>query len=456
MYDLCVIGAGPGGYVAAEQAAKEGLKVALVEREELGGVCLNSGCIPSKSLLHSAKLYREALEGQKFGLKLEGIGFDLSAAMDWKKKTIFQAREGVSFLMKNYGVEVLRGEGRILEPGRVAIAAEEIQARNIILATGSRAQRPGIPGVEEEHVRTSKEVLELERLPKRVAILGAGVIGMEFASFFSLLGIEVLVFEMLPEILPMADPEIAAQMRSAMPGVDFHLGSRVDSIQGQKISFRGPEGKAGEIEADLVLLATGRIPNLPDPGEMKSLRLDYSRQGIKVDEQMRTNLPGVYAIGDLTGLSMLAHSASRMAQVAVNHILGKKDRMRLDAIPWAIYTHPEMAGCGLTEAQAKERGYETLVSRYRYGGNGRHLAEGGGPGLCKLVADARTGRILGLQVLGPYATEQIFGVALMLETDMRVEELTQIVFPHPSLSEVMREAALKLNPGPGSRQTRRG
>jgi dihydrolipoamide dehydrogenase len=441
-YDIIIIGSGPGGYVAAERAGHLGKKVLIIEKAKLGGVCLNWGCIPTKSLLNSAKTYRHALEAEKYGVKVSGVQFDLAAAMAWKERTVATLQKGIAYLMKKNKVDVLEGTAKIVAPGEVDVDGTRYRCDNIIIATGSRAAVPPIPGADQNHVVTNRGALTLETLPETVAVIGGGVIGMEFASFFSSLGKNVEVFEMLPEILPMMESTLAGEMRKAMKDVVFHTSTRVQAIDGKTVRYSDPDG-AGSLEADLVLMAVGRIPNTADLG-LEELRIDVTGKGIGVDEHMRTNIPGIYAIGDVTGTSLLAHSASRMGEVAVNHICGIKDRMRYDAIPWAVYTAPEAAGCGMTLAQAKEAGFDARLLSYAYRANGRNLAENGaGAGMSLQVVDNATGRILGVHLLGAYASENIAAAAVMLETDVRTRELQQIVFPHPTVSEVIREAAFE-------------
>jgi dihydrolipoamide dehydrogenase len=458
MYDVIVIGAGPGGYVAAERLGHAGKRVLLIERGELGGVCLNEGCIPTKSLLNSAKLYRHARDGAEFGVVAADVRYDLAAAQAWKARTLNTLRKGIAYLMKQNGVEVVAGHARLLArsadggalrvqvggPGGEPAVVHE--ARDVIVATGARPVLPPIPGADLAHVVTSRGALELTKLPAKVAVIGGGVIGLEFASYFSSLGIPVTVLEMLPEILPMMEPGHAALLRKAMKTVDFKLGAKVESIDAAAVRYsRG--GEAGQAEADLVLMAVGRRPNVEDLG-LEDLKLDLVRSGIAVDERQRTNVPGLYAVGDVTGKSQLAHAASRMGEVAVNAILGKSDRWRPDALPWAVYTRPEAAACGLTEAQARGRGLDVKVLSYPYKANGRNLAENGGlspeaVGDARLVVDAASRRVVGVHLLGAYAAENIAAAAVAIEAELRVDELREIVFPHPSVSEVIREAAFE-------------
>jgi dihydrolipoamide dehydrogenase len=447
MHDLIIIGGGPGGYLAAERAGAAGLSVLLIEKDSLGGACLNRGCIPTKSLLNSAKLYLHAKESAAYGVKADSVELDWAAAQAWKEKTVAKLREGVAASLRAAKVEILSGTGCLCAPGevRVAESGKKYQAKNVIIASGSSPALPPIPGAAGNRaVMDSTALLDIKEIPRRLAVIGGGVIGIEFASLFSALGAKVAVVEMLPEILPFMDAGQAPLMRRALKGVDFRLGSKVEGIEGGKLSWsRG--GKTESTEADAILMAAGRVPNLEglfDAG----LGLDADERGIRVDERMRTNLPGIYAAGDVTGKSLLAHSAYRMAEVAVDSILGGKQLMRYDALPWAVYSLPEAAGAGLTEAQARERGIEARCARVPLAFSGRFVAENGAgaPGECKLVADGASGRILGVHLVGPYASEMIWGASAAIEMEMRAADLSEVVFPHPSVAEALREAAREL------------
>ena len=438
MYDIIIIGAGPGGYVAAERAGQLGKKVLLVEKEELGGVCLNRGCIPTKTLLNSSKLYKQAKGPAPYGVHAEDVTFNWDEAMTWKKKVVKNQRNGVAFLMKENGVEVLIGKALLLEGKKVRVDNKIYEGQNIIISTGSSNFIPPVPGADGSNVVTSREVLELQEIPKSLAVIGGGVIGMEFASLFSNLGVKVSVIEMLDEILPMMDKDHARVMRRDMKGIDFHLSCRLEKIEGTSLIF-STNGKRETLEADLVLMAVGRRPNIYG---LERIGLDIDKGQIVVNERMETNLPGVYAVGDVTGLSMLAHSASRMGEVAVNNICGNRDRMRYNAVPWAVYTSPEAAGCGMTEAEAKASGRKVKTASVLMKHNGRFLAEHGktAVGTCKVVVDAETEVLLGVHLIGGISSELVAGAAAMIESELRVKEIKEIVFPHPSLSEVIRDA----------------
>lgn len=462
-YDVIIIGGGPGGYVAAERLGARGQRVLLVEKGLLGGTCLNVGCIPTKALINSAKLFVHAREGEKFGLVANGIGFDWAKMQEWKRDVVQKLRSGIAATEKKLGVELLAGQARLLGPGRVevrALAADGTatgeaavhEARAIIVATGSAPAMPPIPGSKgNPKVVDSTGILELEALPKRLCVIGGGVIGVEFAGLFSALGCEVEVIEMMDEIIPFMDKEQAPILRKALKGVGFRLGCAVEGIEGGAVRYRSKEGAAASIEADLVLMAVGRRPVLDGWGA-KEAGLDATPKGIVVDERMRTNLPGVWAVGDVTGKSLLAHSAYRMADVATADILAgggaaRGDQvMRYDALPWAVYGVTEAAGVGLTEEEAGARGLEVAKASLNLKVSGRFCAENGfaAPGGVKVIADRASGRILGVHVVGAYASEMIWGGAALIEQELRVRDVKEVIFPHPTVCEAIRDAVFEL------------
>ncbi|MDA3940365.1 MAG: dihydrolipoyl dehydrogenase [Spirochaetia bacterium] len=438
MYDIIIIGAGPGGYVAAERAGKLGKSVLIIEKEDLGGVCLNRGCIPTKTLLNSSKLFKQAKNSAPYGVHTENASFDWKEAMAWKSEVVDIQRSGVSFLMNENKVEVLKGLAQVLEGKKVSVDGKIYEGENIIISTGSTPFVPPVPGADGPSVVTSREILELKNLPASLAVIGGGVIGMEFASLFSNLGIKVDVIEMMDEIIPMMDKDHARVMRRDMKGIYFHLSSQLLKIEGSRLSYLF-DGKEESLETEIVLMAVGRRPNTT---ELDKIGLDIDKGRIVVNERMQTNLPGIYAVGDVTGLSMLAHSASRMGEVAVNNICGKVDRMRYNAIPWAVYTSPEAAGCGMTEAEAIADGRNVKTASVLMKHNGRFLAEHSktAVGSCKVVVDAETEILLGVHLIGGISSELVAGAAAMIESELRVNEIKEIIFPHPSLSEVIRDA----------------
>ena len=441
-YDIIIIGAGPGGYVMAERAGHRGKKVLLIEKGHLGGVCLNVGCIPTKTLLNSAKHYVHAKEAPDFGVTTGEVKFDLSKAMAWKQEVVETLRGGVGFKMKKNKVEVIKGEASLLGPGRIQVGETVYEGDNVVIATGGRPFFPPVPGSDQPHVMTSNEILSIEKMPASLVVIGGGVIGVEFASFFSSLGVKVDVIEMLDEIIPFMDRGQAGKFRMALNGkVDFRLGCRVDAIDGHDVKYTTASGEQKSINADIVLMSVGRIPNLENMG-LEEAGLDFDRNGIRTDEQQRTNLPNVYAIGDVTGKSQLAHSASRMGEVALNTICGQRDRFRTNAIPWVVYSLPEIAGCGLTEEQAKQAGHAVESVTLPMTMSGRFLAENGkrGPGSVKVIKDADTDVLLGVHMFGGICSEIIWGVATMIEAELRIRDIQEIVFPHPTVGEVIRDA----------------
>ena len=441
-YEVIVLGGGPGGYLAAERAAGRGKKALLIEEEHLGGVCLNHGCIPTKTLLNAAKLFHQMSNSERYGVSCAGAKFDLQTSLKWKQQVIEKLRGGIVYQMKRHGVEVIRGHGEVMSAGEVQVDGKTFQGQALIIATGSSAVRLPIPGADQPHVMTNREILELDALPRELAIIGGGIIGLEFATFFSRVGVKVTVIEMLPEVAPVLEPHLATSLRKALPKVSFVLGAQVTKIGKTQVFYRQGD-KEQSIPADTVLMSVGRRPNYRDIGlDRTGVEID---KGIRVDERMRTNVPGVYAIGDVTGVSLLAHSAYRMGEVAVQTICGGSDRFRLEAIPWVVYTDPEIAVVGLTETAAKEQGRNVRAATLPLNYNGRSLAEHGEvDGQCTVVTDADTGVLLGVQLLGTPASEIIFGAAAMIEAELRVQDIKEIVFPHPSVSELLKDTLFAL------------
>lgn len=443
MYDIIIIGAGPGGYIAAERAGAKGKSVLLIEKAHLGGVCLNEGCIPTKTLLNSAKQFVHAEEAIQFGVNVGGLSFDLAKAMEWKGKVIDTLRKGIAFLMKKYKVDVVSGSAKMVGGKKVDVDGKTYEAENIIIATGSSTFIPPIPGAKGPNVITSTEALQLKSMPKSIVVIGGGVIGVEFASFFSSFGVRVHVVEMMDEIIPFMDKEIAEGLRKAMKKTEFILGAKVESIDADGVSY-SKAGKTVKLESELVLMAVGRRANLTGMG-FEQIGLDMDKTGIKVNERMQTNLPGIYAIGDVTGKLLLAHAASRMGEVAVNTICGQKDRMRSHAVPWAVYGLPESTGCGMTESEAIKAGFKIRTATSLMRTNGRFLAENAmAPGLCKVIVDSERETILGIHMFGAASSEMIYGAAVFMEAELTLKEIREIIFPHPSVSEIIRDTILEL------------
>ena len=444
MFDLEIIGGGPAGYVAAEKAGAAGLGVVLFEKRELGGVCLNEGCIPTKTLLYSAKMYDHATGGKKYGITAGEVTYEYKKIADRKTKVVRKLVAGIKMKMEAAGVTVVRGEA-IIERGDaqgVAIACDGqvYEAKNVLICTGSEAFVPPIPGIEDNPaVLTNREMLALTEAPASLVVIGGGVIGMEFASFCNSLGIPVTVIEMMPEILGGMDKEIAEALRGiyAKRGVKFCLQCKVTRIDGNTVFYTDADGNEQQCEGDKILVSIGRRPVLKGFG-LENLAVEVER-GIKVNDVMQTSLPNVYAAGDVTGFSMLAHTASREAEVAVNCILGIKDRMEYNAIPGVVYTNPEVACVGLTEEQAATSGIEYRLHKLPMTYAGRFVAENEGQtGLFKALVSP-DGKILGVHMLGNSSGEFICAACMAITNGLTVEQLQRTVFPHPTVSEMLKE-----------------
>lgn len=452
MYDIAIIGGGPGGYTAAEKASKNGLKTILFEKKDLGGVCLNEGCIPTKTLLYSAKLYDYARKSEKYGVRVESAALDYKKMTDRKTKVIRKLVAGVGLRMKNANVEVIKAEatieGRTTE-GAIRINANNTiyEAKNLLICTGSETFIPPIKGLDintNDAILTSRELLALTEAPASLTIIGGGVIGMEFASLYNSIGAEVYVIEMQPEILGTLDTEISAMLRTQYTkrGVHFHLSSRVTRIEGHDVVFTDIEGSEHSITSDKILVCVGRRPITQGFG-LETLDIELERGGIKVDNKMRTSAEGVYAAGDVTGFSLLAHTASRESEVVINNLCGISDTMHYDAIPGIVYTNPEVAGVGITEAEAQHRGIAYVTHKLPMAYSGRFVAENeGGEGLCKIIAEADTERVLGVHMLGNPCSEIIGSACIAIAQGMTIHELEHIIFPHPTITEILKETLI--------------
>ncbi len=444
MYDLIVIGAGPGGYEAAAHAGRMGKKVALVERQYIGGTCLNVGCIPTKTYLNSSKLFADCKNGASLGVRVASAQFDLAALMERKNKVVGTLVRGVESLLKRSGVEVIQGCGRLESRTTVRVGGESYPAKNILIATGSKPAVPPIPGLDSEGVLDSTSIFTLAQVPGKMAIIGGGYIGLEFASFFSAVGTEVTVFEMLPQIAAGCDRDISTRLQQELKksGVVFNISSKVISIEHGTVHYQDAEGATASASADCVLNATGRVPVLEDIG-LEQAGVDFDRKGIRTSDQGRTNVPGIWACGDVTGRRLLAHAATREGIVAVHNMFGHADRIRYEAIPSVIYTHPEVASVGRTEDELKSQGIDYKKSMVPMAISGRFLIENPqGSGVIKVLTGTRYGEILGVHVIGDQSSEFIVAAAAMIETEMRVSDVAEIVFPHPTVSEALKEAIL--------------
>lgn len=454
MYDVIIIGGGPGGYLAAERLAQRKKQVLLIEKQYLGGTCLNVGCIPTKTLLNSAKHYLHAQEAPQFGVHADNIRFDMTEMAAWKKKTVETLCSGVASLMKRLKVDVVMGTGELVAAGKVKIAetGEVHEAKAVIIAAGSVPAMPPIPGTKDnKKLLDSTALLELTQVPENLCVIGGGVIGIEFASLFGTLGSKVTVIEMMDEIIPPMDKELAPLLRKHLKNTEFRLGCRVEKLDGGTVFYKTKEGKDESVKADIVLMAVGRKCQT-ESWNGKAAGIDITPKGVAIDERMRTNVSGVWAIGDVNGKSMLAHSAYRMAEVAVNDICSvldgtpNRDRMRYNAVPWVVYSIPEASGCGITEQEARVKNIGVKTATVPMIVSGRFVAENGvkAAGTVKVIADEKNGRILGVHILGSYASEMIWGASALIENEMRVEDVKQLIFPHPTVCEAIREAVWAL------------
>ncbi len=445
MYDLGIIGAGPAGYVAAERAAEKGLKVVLFDKKELGGVCLNEGCIPTKTMLYSAKLYDQAKQGEKYGVKASNVTCDFAAIMKRKEKVVKKLVGGIAAKMKAGKIEVVKAHAEMKERSaeRVLLSADgnAYECKNILIATGSEAFVPPIPGIDKVPYLTNIEILQLKELPSSLNIIGGGVIGMEFASFFNSMGTKVSVFEMMPEILPGIDPEICVMYRKEMEqkGVDFYLNAKVVEVKPGEVIYE-KDGKKSSVKADKLLVSVGRKPVTKGFG-LEKMGVEMCKGGIKIDATCRTNIPNIYAAGDVTGFSLLAHTASREGEVVVNNLTGRKDTMRYNAIPGVVYTNPEISGVGLTEDLAKEKNISYRVVKLPMVYAGRFVAENENRfmGLCKVLVGRKYNEVLGVHMIGNPSSEMIYGACMAIEMQMTLEQMQEVVFPHPTISEIFKE-----------------
>lgn len=449
MYDLAIIGGGPAGYVAAENAGARGMRVVLFEKRELGGVCLNEGCIPTKTLLYSAKMYDHAQGGKKYGITAEGVAYDYKKIADRKTKVVRKLVAGIKMKMEHHNVEVVRGDA-FIEGGNensIAISCGEqrYEAAKLLICTGSEAFVPPIPGVQDnDAILTNREILALTTAPDSMVIIGGGVIGMEFASFYNSLGIPVTVIEMLPEILGGLDKEISEMLRGiyAKKGVKFCLSCKVTAIEGDTVHYTDSEGESHSIVGNKILMSVGRRPVLTGFG-LENIPVAVER-GIRVNEKMQTTMPNVYAAGDVTGFSLLAHTASREGEVAVNNMLGIEDKMEYNAIPGIVYTNPEVSSVGLTEEQAQAQGIEYRMSKLPMTYAGRFVAENEGQtGLCKILTDVEN-RVLGVHLLGNTSSEFICAACMAITNRLTIDNLRRTVFPHPTACEILKEGLFEL------------
>ena len=443
-YDIAIIGGGPAGYTAAERAGANGLRAVLFEKKAMGGVCLNEGCIPTKALLYSAKILDSIKSAPKYGVSVDSAPtFDMEKMINRKNKTVQKLTGGVRMTVNSYGVTIIDKEAVIEGEGengfRIYCDGDVYEATYLMVCTGSDTVIPPIKGLSDIDYWTSREALDSTVLPSSLAIIGGGVIGMEFASFFNSMGVRVRVIEMMQEILGVMDKETSAMLRGdyTKKGINFYLNTKVTEVSDKGVTVE-KDGKSSFIEADRILVSVGRKANITQVG-LDKLNIELHRNGVVVDEHMLTSHPRVYACGDITGYSLLAHTAIREAEVAVNHILGIDDPMNYNCVPGVVYTNPELAGVGKTEEELMAKGIYYRVQKLPMIYSGRFVAENElGNGLCKLIID-HNDRIIGCHMLGNPASEIIVVAGIAIQRGYTVDEFRKSVFPHPTVGEIYHE-----------------
>ncbi|MBR7081757.1 MAG: dihydrolipoyl dehydrogenase [Oscillospiraceae bacterium] len=453
IFDLIVIGGGPGGYLCAERAAQKGMKVALFEERALGGTCLNEGCIPTKTLLNSAKLYRHAKESEAFGVNVGSVSYDHAVVIDRKNAVVKKLVGGVGSAMKAHKVKVISACAKISGRGEDGFEIEAdgntYTAKRIVIATGSETSVPPVPGLKEGlesgFVLTNREALDIKELPKKMAVIGGGVIGLEMAYYFASVGVDITVIEMMPKLAGNTDAEICGVLTEdcISRGMDIKLSCRVLEVTQNGVRFE-ENGEEKTLSCDRVLLAAGRRPRTAGIG-LETLSIETERGAIVTDRHLCTNVSGVYAVGDCNGKLMLAHTAYREAEVAVNHMVGISDEMRYDVIPSVIYTDPEIASVGISKVEAEERGLRVKEIKLPMIYAGRYVAETeNGKGFIKLLVDMGANRLIGCSMIGSYASELIITPTIMIDTELPPKRLQRFVFPHPTVAEIIREALFQL------------
>lgn len=449
--DVCIIGTGPGGYVAAVRAAQLGLKVAVVERDELGGVCLNRGCIPTKAMLRSAEVLTTMRHASDYGVNADNITVDFGKVVDRREKVVKQLVGGIGGLMKSYNVEVIKGHGQLTERGKVRVSGASdatVNAKNVILATGSLPAKLPVPGGDGPGVIDSDGALALREIPKSMLIIGGGAVGSEWACVFSSFGTKVTLVEMMPTLLPLEDEDMGKTLARSLQrqGVTVHTEAKLEEItvgdDGLSIgTLTLKDGKQEKVAAEKILVGVGRKPNTASLG-LETVGVATDRRGfVPVDDYLRTNVPNVYAIGDLSGRMLLAHVASHQGVAAVEAIAGKGHPMDYKAVPACTYTHPEVASVGLSEKKAREAGYDVKIGRFPFAASGRAMTYGETDGMVKVVADAKYGELLGMHVIGPQASELIPEATLGIRLEATLEDIMGTIHAHPTLAEAIGEAA---------------
>ncbi len=442
MFDIIIIGAGPGGYETAADAAAKGLTVAIVERDEMGGTCLNRGCIPTKALCRNAEVVNLMREAEVWGVKTGELAFDYATVFERKEDVVRQLREGVEGLMASNGITAIKGEASIMDAHTVVVNGEEYEGKNIIIATGSAPR--GLPIEGADLAMTSDDILAMQQLPKSLCIVGGGVIGMEFAAVFSSFGVEVTVIEYCKEILPPFDKDVAKRLKTVLSkrGINIITSAAVNGITqgegGYTVTF-DLKGKPQSVTCEKVLMSVGRKPVLPEG--LDAVGINVGRRGIEVDDNMMTNVPGIYAIGDVNGRMMLAHAASAQGQRALHAIMGEKDNIKLDIVPSAVFTVPELAMVGLTEEQCKEKEMDITVKKAFFRSNGKAVSMNETDGLLKMIVDNATRQIVGCHICGAHAADLIQEVVTAMNAGATVDLLASSIHGHPTLSEVVLTVA---------------
>jgi len=451
--DITIVGAGPGGYVAAIQAAKSGAKVALVEKENIGGTCLNRGCIPTKAFVRSSEVFKNLKESETYGLTAENISVDINKVVSRKNEVVKQLVSGIEYLIDKNNILLFKGEGDILDNHTVFTKngnkETTIHTKNIIIATGSESSLIPLKGVDSPNVLTSKEMLDLKEMPKKLVVVGGGVIGMEFAFVFNNFGVDVTVVEYLDDILATLDTDISSEITTIAEekGIKVYTSSKVEEIidteDKQSVVVFSKEDKKHYVTADKILLAVGRKPNITGIDSKKlGIELNDKGRGIKVNEKMQTNIPNIYAIGDVTNTVQLAHVASHQGIVAVENILGNDEKMNYDVIPSAIFTDPEIAVVGMSEKEAEKQNIEITVGKFPFAANGKALTLGESQGFVKIIKDKSTNVILGASIIGPHATDLIHELALAIKNELKAADIIKTIHAHPTTSEAIHEATL--------------
>lgn len=445
-YDAAVLGGGPGGYEAAIHCGQLGLKTVLIESDHLGGTCLNHGCIPTKALLACSEVYESALHASAYGISTGEVTLDYAKCTAYKDRIVTKLRQGIGALEKAHGITLENGRGTLTDAHTIQIDnGKKITACSIILAMGSVSAKPPVPGIDGDHILTSKELLALKTLPESLLIIGGGVIGVEFAELFASIGCKTTILEMMPTLLSGTDSQIVDLLSTHLKekGVTIHTNAKVLSMQGGStvsVTYQN-EGWEETLNAEYCLISTGRKPSTEGLG-LESVGIRMSHGYVEVDETMRTSVPNIYAAGDITGKIQLAHVASAQGLCAAKNCAGEAKNMRYDIVPSCIYTNPEIASVGMTEQKARDTGRNYKVGTFPLAGNGKAMILGESKGIAKIISDAQTGEILGAQIMAPRASDMIAEIAAVMRCEGTIEELEDTIHPHPSISEIILEAAL--------------